>query len=163
MNTQSTKKSIKLNFFDILLIIFAVLVVAAAAAIFVYSGSHSTDRQTIEYTVLVKELPNELQIHAEPGQTVVDTIKLGTIGEYVSHEIKEAAYDEFDFVNEENVHGEYEDMYSAAFTFRADVEKTDASYLINNVRISVGAEVHFRTPYFVGFGYVTDVTEIPAE
>ena len=78
-------------------------------------------------------------------------------------EIREAAYDEFDFVNEKNVHGEYEDMYSAAFTFRADVEKTDASYLINNVRISVGAEVHFRTPYFVGFGYVTDVTEIPAE
>lgn len=164
MNTQNTKKSLRLNFFDILVIILVLLVIAGAAVLVAYSGSKSSDGiTTIEYTVLVKELPEEMKIKAEAGQTVVDTIRLGTIGEVVSFETAKAVYDGFDYNNEVTVHGEYDDLISASFTFRADAQKTESSYLIDGVRVSVGAEVHFRTPSFIGFGYVTEVRELPAE
>ena len=106
MNTQNTKKSLRLNFFDILVIILILLVIAGAAVLFAYSGSASSDGvTTIEYTVLVKELPEEMQIKAEAGQTVVDTIRLGTIGEVVSFDTAKATYDGFDYNNEVTVHG----------------------------------------------------------
>ena len=160
MNTQTKKPAIKLNFFDFLLIFLIILVLAGAGFLIAAGAAKPADHTTIEYTVLVKELPEEMNVTSEPGQSVVDTIKLGNIGEVVSYQIVPATFDAFDQDNKVTVHGTYEDLISAEFTFRADVEKTDASYLINNVRISVGAEVHFRTPDFIGFGFVTDVREI---
>ena len=164
MNTQNTKKSFKLNFFDILLIVLIVLVIGAAGAFLAFTAGRSDKNHTvIEYTVLVKEIPEQVQLHVEPGQTVVDTIKLGVIGETVSYEVEKATYDAFHYDEEITVHAEYDDIYNIAFTFRTQADKTDATYMINNVQIAVGAEVHFRTPYFTGYGYVTDVTEIEAE
>lgn len=164
MNTQTTKKSFKLNFFDILLIVLVVLIIGGAAAFLLLTGDSSEEtKTTIEYTVLVKDLPAEMQIHANPGETVIDTIWIGDIGEVVSVEKSPATYDAFDYENEVTVHAEYDDIYNAAFTFRTEAVKTDASYFIGYVRVSVGAEVHFRTPSFVGFGFVTDVKEVPAE
>ena len=163
MNTQNTKKSFKLNFFDILLIVLGVLIVAAVAVYFVVAGTGGSTDETktlIEYTVLVKDLPEEMQIHADPGDTVLSSIYFNPIGEVVSHEKTPATYDAFDYENETTVHGEYSDIYNVAFTFRDESVKTDASYFIGSVRISVGAEVHFRLPQFIGFGFVTDVKEI---
>ncbi len=160
MNTQTKKHTFKLNFFDFLLIFLVILVLAGAGLLIAAGAAKPADHTTIEYTVLVKELPEEMHVTSEPGQSVVDTIKLGNIGEVVSHKIVPATYDGFDQENNVTILGEYEDLIAVEFTFRANVEKTDASYLINNVRISVGAEVHFRTPDFIGFGFVTDVREI---
>ena len=164
MNTQSTKKSFKLNFFDILLIVLGVLIIAAVSVYFLVSNATGTTAEetktVIEYTVLVKDLPAEMQIHADPGETVQSSIYFNRIGKVVSHEKMPATYDAFDYENETTVHGEYSDIYNVAFTFRTESVKTDASYFIGHVRISVGAEVHFRLPQFVGFGFVTDVKEI---
>lgn len=163
MNTQTTKKPFKLNFFDILLIVLAVLIIGAGAALVIYKNSNPDETlTTIEYTVLVKDLPEEMQIHIEPGQPVLSTIWINEIGEVVSVEKEHAKYDAFDYENEQTVHAEYDDIYNAAFTFRVEATKTESSYIIDNVRISVGAEVHFRTPYFTGFGFVTEVNEVPA-
>ncbi len=163
MNTQTKKHTIKLNLFDFLLIFFVILVIAGVGILFAANASQPTDETVIEYTVLVKELPEEMHIFSEPGQSVVDTIKLGNIGEVVSCQIVPATYDAFDQENNITVHGVFDDLVSAEFTFRANAQITDASYLINNVRVSVGAEVHFRTPEFIGFGFVTEVREISAE
>ncbi|MBE6657017.1 MAG: DUF4330 family protein [Ruminococcaceae bacterium] len=164
MNTQTTKRPFKLNFFDILLIVLAVLIIGAAAALFIYSRNNLEEpRTTIEYTVLVKDLPEEMQIRTEEGQTVLSNIWLNDIGEVVSVDKKNAFYDAFHYEEERTVHAEYDDIYNAAFTFRVDAVKTESSYIIGHVRISVGAEVHFRLPYFVGFGFVTNVREIPAD
>ncbi len=163
MNTQTKKRTFKLNFFDFLLIILVVLILAGAGFLIAAGAAKPADHTVIEYTVLVKELPEEMHVTSEPGQSVVDTIKLGSIGEVVSYKIVPATFDAFDQDNNVTVHGVYEDLVSAEFTFRANAEKTDASYLINNVRISVGAEVHFRTPDFIGFGFVTEVREITEE
>ena len=164
MNTQTSKKAHRLNFFDLLLIVLAVLIIAGGAAFVVYQNSRTPENSTvIEYTVLVRDLPEEMNVRAEAGQTVIDTIRLGEIGEVVSLTMKPATYDAFDHTTETTLHGEYEDLNLAEFTFRADANKTESSYMINNVRVSVGAEVHFRTPTFIGFGYVTEVRELPAE
>ena len=163
MNTQNTKKSFKLNFFDILLIVLTVLVIAAVSIYFAVFGTDGSAKETktlIEYTVLVKDLPEEMQIHADPGAMALSSIYFNKIGEVVSHERTPATYDAFDYENETTVHGEYSDIYNVAFTFRSESVKTDASYFIGSVRISVGAEVHFRLPQFIGFGFVTDVKEI---
>jgi len=159
MNTQTRKVSFRLNFFDILLIVLAVLILTAGAALLIYNADSADDNTVIEYTVLVKELPEEIQIYAEPGQTVVDTVKLGTIGEVVSYEIVPATYDEYNLETMALVHGEYEDLISVYFTFRSEADKDADAYRIGNLDVAVGAQVFFRTPSFTGYGFVTNVTE----
>ena len=159
MNTQTRKTSFRLNFFDILLIVLAVLILTAGAALLIYNSDSADDDTVIEYTVLVKELPEEIQIYAEPGQTVVDTVKLGTIGEVVSYEIVPATYDEYNLETKALVHGEYEDLISVYFTFRSEADKAADAYRIGNLDVAVGAQVFFRTPSFTGYGFVTNVTE----
>ena len=161
MNEQMKKAPSRLNFFDIFLIILAVLIIAAAAFLFVRRAGNDSDETHIQYTVLVKELPQEIVIEVEPGESVVDTIKLGTIGEVVSFRIVPATYDAFNEETDTLVHGEYEDLISVSFTFEADAEKSETAYMVGNMRVAVGAQVFFRTPSFTGYGFVTDVTEIP--
>lgn len=160
MNEQTKKTSSRLNFFDILLMILAVLIIAAAAFLFARRAQNSADETHIQYSVLVKELPEEMVIKAEPGEPVVDTIKLGTIGEVVSFQIIPATYDEYNQETKELVHAEYDDLISVSFTFEADAEKSETAYMVGNMRVAVGAQVFFRTPSFTGYGFVTDVTEI---
>ena len=159
MNTQTKKPAIKLNFFDFLLIFLIILVLAGAGFLIAAGAAKPADHTTIEYTVLVKELPEEIQIYAEPGQTVVDTVKLGTIGEVVSYEIVPATYDEYNLETMALVHGEYEDLISVYFTFRSEADKDADAYRIGNLDVAVGAQVFFRTPSFTGYGFVTNVTE----
>ncbi len=160
MNEQVKKTPLRLNFFDILLIVLAVVIIAVGAALVIYSTAQSTDETRIQYTVLVKELPQEIVIKAQPGESVVDTVKLGTIGEVVSYEILPATYDELNHETNALVHGTYDDLISVSFTFAADAEISDHAYMVGNMRVAVGAQIFFRTPSFTGFGFVTDVTEI---
>ncbi|MBQ8577586.1 MAG: DUF4330 domain-containing protein [Clostridia bacterium] len=159
MNDQTKKAPVRLNFFDILLIVLAVLIVAAGAALVIFNTQSASDEVRIQYTVLVKELPEEIVIKAEPGESVVDTVKLGTIGEVVSYEVIKATYDEFNQETKALVHGTYDDLVSVYFTFAADAEKSDTAYMVGNQRVAVGAQIFFRTPSFTGYGFVTDVTE----
>ncbi len=160
MHEPVKKTQLRLNFFDILLIILAVLIIAAGAALVIYNAEQTSDEIRLQYTVLVKELPNEIVIKAEPGQSVVDTIRLGTIGEVVSYEIVPATYDEINRETNAIVHGVYEDSISVSFTFEASAVIVEDAYMVENVRVAIGSQIFFRTPSFTGFGFVTDVTEI---
>ena len=163
MNTQTTKKSFKLNFFDILLIVLAVLVIGAAALIFLAPEEGSGANQTpIEFTVLVRDVPAQMKIRTKAGDQVTNSIYLSKIGQITAVKRELAYYDAFDYTNDKAVHAQYSDIYNVAFTIRADAHKTDTEYVVGSTRVGVGAEVHFRTPNFVGYGYVTDVTEISA-
>ncbi len=160
MNEQTKKAPLRLNFFDVLLIVLAVVIIAVGAALVIYNTGRSTDETRIAYTVLVKELPEEIVIRAEAGETVVDTVKLGTIGEVVSYEIVPATYDELNQETNALVHGAYDDLISVRFTIAADAEVVNNAYMVGNMRVAVGAQVFFRTPSFTGYGFVTDVTDI---
>ena len=164
MNTQTTKKSFKLNFIDILLIVLAVLVIGAAAAIFLMpKDTVSENTVPVEFTVLVKDLPEQMNIRSKKGDSVIDSIWLGNIGTVVSVKKEPATFDAFNYENEITVHSQYSDMYNAAFTIRANVTETDSYYYVGQVRVAVGAEVHFRTPNFVGYGYITDLKVLSAQ
>ncbi|MBP3918280.1 MAG: DUF4330 domain-containing protein [Clostridia bacterium] len=158
MNEQ-IKKAPRLNFFDILLIIFAVVIIGVGTGFILLKSGRTSNETQIEYTVLVKELPKEIVIKATPGESVVDTIKLGTIGQVVSYQIVPATYDEFNQETHALVHGTYDDMVSVYFTFTATAKQSDNAYTVGNMRVAVGAQVFFRTPSFIGYGFVTDVTE----
>lgn len=161
MNTQTTKKSLKLNFFDILLIVLAVLVVVVAAVLFLPSGdADNTEKNPVEFTVLVKNLPEQMKIRTKKGDPVFDTIWLGEIGKITAVKREKATYDAFNYEKETTVQGQYADIYNVAFTIRADAVKTDSAFTVGNVRIAVGSEVHFRTQNFVGYGYITDVNDL---
>ena len=82
-------------------------------------------------------LPEEMVIKAEPGEPVVDTIKLGTIGEVVSFQIIPATYDEYNQETKELVHAEYDDLISVSFTFEADAEKSETAYMVGNMRVLI--------------------------
>ena len=164
MNTQTTKKSFRLNFIDILLIVLAVLVIGAAAAIFLMPQD-TADENTVpvEFTVLVKDLPKQMNIRAKQGDAVIDSVWLDSIGTVVSVKKEPAAYDAFNYETETTVHSQYSDIYHAAFTIRANVTEADASYYVGQIRVAVGSEVSFRTQNFVGSGYITDVKVLSAQ
>ena len=164
MNTQTTKKPFRLNFIDILIIVLAVLVIGAAAAIFLLPKD-TADENTIpvEFTVLVKDLPAQMKIRSKQGDSVIDSIWLGNIGTVVSVKKEPATFEAFNYENDTTVQSQYTDIYHAAFTIRANVTEADSYYYVGQVRVAVGSEVHFRTPNFVGYGYVTDVKVLSAQ
>ena len=164
MNTQTTKKIFKLNFFDILLVVLAVLVIGAASVIFLSARSSGTDATVpVEYTVVVKDIPAQMKIRTKAGENVYNTIQPANIGKITTVQRSLAYYDAFNHETETTVHAQYSDIYNVTFTVRADAQKTQSYYQVGNLKIGIGAEVHFRTSNFVGYGYVTSVTELPSD
>ncbi len=158
------RSSVRLNFFDIFLIVLTLLIISGAVVLLTArSSGTAADKTVVEYTVLVKELPADLVVHAKPGDTIIDTIKLGTIGTLVSFHSEPAQYEHYNQVEGVLNQGTYEDLVSISFTIRAEAEYTDDAYRIGGIRIAHGAQIYFRTPFFTGFGFITDVNPVGAQ
>ncbi len=164
MNTQNKKMPLRLNIFDVLLILLAVIIIAAGAVLVLYNpdaGDEEHPDKRVQYTVIVKDMPTDLVINTKPGDLAIDTVNLGPIGEVVSVNIIGAEFDAFNHETQSIVHGAYEDLISAEFTFETDVTHGDIAYQVGPVNIAIGAQIYFRTPSFLGYGYIIDIKDVP--
>ncbi len=151
------KKSARMNFFDVLLIILALLILLGGAALLIFRKTASADTTPVEYTVLVKREPSEMNVMIHPGDVVVDTIKLGELGHVVSSYTKPSEYEMTNLTEGTIVEGTYDDYMDIVVTIEADAAKTDGVYHVGTLKLAVGGYVYFRTPYFTGYGYITEV------
>jgi len=159
MNHQTAKKRIRLNFFDILLIVL-VAAIAALGCIFLFSRlSKTTNDVEIEYTITIKDVSTDIHIMATPGESIVDTIRLGTIGEVVSFTTEPCKYTGFDQETQTIVETELKDFVNVLLTIKANAQKNEDAYSVSGVRVAIGSQIYFRTPYYTAFGYVTEINE----
>ena len=80
MNEHAKKTHAGFNGFDLLLVILAALIIVAGVIFFFYRSGSQTETTPIRYTVLVKDLPKDMNVALEEGQNVVDTVRLYEIG-----------------------------------------------------------------------------------
>ena len=167
MKEKTLKAPGKFNFFDVLLIVLAVVIVLVGAFLIVRRYSNSLEQHetvSMRYTILVRGLPEEMNIHMEKGEEVTNTVLVRKLGNIESYEIVPSEYDEFNKETQTLVHGTYEDLRDVYITIVMDeVEKTEREYTANGATISIGAFLYFRTPSFLGSGYVTEIQEIPQQ
>ena len=160
MNNQTAKKRLRLNFFDILLIILAAIIVIFGG-IFLFSRfSKTTNDVQIQYTITIKDVSTDIHIMATPGESVVDTIRLGTIGEVVSFTTEPCKYTGFNQETQMTVTTELEDFVNVLLTVEASAQKNEDAYSVGGVRVAIGSQIYFRTPYYTAFGFVTEVKEL---
>ncbi len=161
MNEQTKKQQGKLNLFDFLVILLAALIVLAGAAFFVYRARQATDTIVpIKYTILVRDLRKEININLTEGQTVIETVKRNPIGKITACRITPATYDDFNHETHTLVHGTYDDIQNVYVTIETDAIKTDREFTVEGMTLAVGTTVYFRTPTFIGSGYVVNLTEL---
>ncbi|MCQ2433184.1 MAG: DUF4330 domain-containing protein [Clostridia bacterium] len=163
MNEQTKKTSGKFNFFDFLLILLAALIVFAAAAFFFWRSDSKDETVTIRYTVLVKDMDEKIAIDVREGQEVTDTVKHNHLGTVADHRIIQSDYDQYNEEEHTLVKGSYEDLQSIYVTIESEATVTDREYNVVGMKIAVGSIVYFRTPTFIGYGYVTDLTVVDAK
>ena len=155
-NTKTAKKGApKLNFFDVLIIILVAIALIVGGVFLLIRARQSTDTVSLQYTVVVKDLISDINIYLEPGQEVIDTVRLNSLGQVISHEVFPSTYNAYNEETGKDILGTYEDMNSVAIIIEATAVKADMSYKVNGVAISVGSPIYFRTPTFTGRGYVT--------
>lgn len=155
-NIKAAKKGApKLNFFDVLIIILVAIALIVGGIFLLIRARQSTDTVSLQYTVVVKDLISDINIYLEPGQEVIHTVRLNSLGHVISHEIFPSTYNAYNEETGKDILGTYEDMNSVAIIIEATAVKANMSYEVNGVAISVGSLIYFRTPTFTGRGYVT--------
>lgn len=164
MNEQTKKASGKFNFFDFLLILLVVLVIVGGAAFFFLRGDDaSEDSVRVRYTVVVKDLVDDINLNIHEGQDVTDTVRHNIIGKVTAVKTAPAVYDAYNQEAGELVHGTYEDLKYLYVTIEADAVSSDREYTVGGMTVAMGTLVYFRTPTFIGSGFVTAFDEIAAE
>ena len=156
MNKQKNKQGHRLNFFDILLVILLLVILSLAGIFFFMRPGKVADWVNVRYTVLVKNVPVTMHTNLEEGQNVINSVDMNPIGTVVKVEMKPCEYDQFNKIDGELYHGSHEDLINIAVTIETKAEETAKEFRIDNMHACIGTQIHFRTPGFVGYGYITD-------
>ena len=161
--TIGTKKG-KFNFFDALLILL-VLAVLAGGGYFVLrkrttSGTAEQKDLKIQYTVRYHLVPNVLKVHIKSGDTLYFTTDKSTAGTVLS--VREEPSVFTDFSTEENVFvtAPYPNCTEYYVTVEATAQKNGDSYTVNGTNLSVGKKLFLRTASFSSEADIWDLSEV---
>lgn len=164
MNTQQTQKTRrKLNAFDIVIIVL-LLAVAGAVIYFGVTGGgalfQKNDTVEILYTVRVREIPNDVVLTLDKGDTVIDSVKLYEVGNIESYTTEPSPFYGQNEEEKSTVLGTYPDVKDVYVTVRAEATKSEEKYDVNGMRVAVGTAIYLRTPHFAGYGFCSSVEEV---
>ncbi len=159
-----TKKKVRFNAVDVVIILLVLALIAAGLYLFVLRD-RGTDAVTgsetsrIEYVVEIKKVEEQYAGAVTAGQSVEDAVWRHMIGTVVGVEVTDYAESLFD--NETNTEKTaYLDGYvNMKITIEADAVETDAHFTVNGTVICVGELYSFRFPEFYGNGYCIMLTK----
>lgn len=161
-NSLYPQKRAKFNFIDTLIVLLILAVVAAVVYIFFLSGNDMTgETHTIQYTVVVRAVPNEYAENVKIGDSVVDSSQLYQIGTVVNYRYEPAKRETQDIVNGESVTATYENKSDLYITIEAKAT-LGTQYSIGGYEIGVGKTVYVRFPNLLPAegGYCKNLTVI---
>lgn len=159
-----TKRKLRVNLIDILILLILAAAVALVAVVFVGKRGEDpvaeTNIATIEYVVELKELDSNLQDTFAVGQTVEDSIERKIIGQLKAISKSDALEINFNYTTGEEEYSVMEGKVNLTLTVRAQAVETDTAFTVNGYEIRVGKQVSVYLPGFQGAGYCIGLTKL---
>ena len=159
-----TKRKLRVNLIDILILL--VLAGAVALVAYVFMGKEEdtpvarTGHTTIEYVVELKGLDSELQDTFAVGQTVEDSVERKIIGELKAVSKSDALEINFNYTTGEEEYSAMEGKVNVTLTIRAQAVESDTAFTVNGYEVRVGKQISVYLPGFRGAGYCIGVTKL---
>lgn len=161
MNANDKVKRRRFNFIDVLIILLVIAIIGVVAYLFLNNKIFSSDEKTeILYTIKIDRVKNELVSDIkklEKGQTITDSVRGYDLGKIEKVEITQAMANITNRSNGTISQAEIPDYSQIVITVRADSVEEPYGYDLKGYKIMVGAQVHFRTPYYISYGNCTSV------
>ena len=148
----------KINFIDILIVLFVVFALLFVVKYFSTSSKKANDAPTVSYVVELKSvIADSVEVFKE-GLDVKDSIKGGYLGKITKVEVKDNVE-----IRENTVDGKF---VKSTFPNKKDVYVTiegtpttfsDSDIMFANQSVKIGKVMYLKTKDFVGHGYVTGI------
>ena len=161
-NSLYPKKRAKFNVIDTLIVLLILLVVAAVVYVFFLDGLEDTgDIKTIQYTILVRAVPNEYVDNVKRGDHVVDSEQHYQLGTVVDYRYEPAKKETEDLENGSTALTTYENKSDLYITIEAEAT-LGTQFSIGGYEIGVGKTVYVRLPHLLppDGGYCKTLTVI---
>lgn len=161
-NSLYPKKRAKFNVIDTLIVLLILAVAAAVVYVFFLDGLENTgDVKTIQYTVLVRAVPNEYVNNVEVGDHVVDSAQHYQLGTVVDYRYEPAKKETENMAEGETSLATYENKSDLYITIEAEAT-LGTQFSIGGYEIGVGKTVYVRLPNLLPTegGYCKSLTVI---
>lgn len=159
-----TKRKLRFNFVDILIILILAAAVALVAVVFIggfgKESASETRPATIEYVVEIKNLDSSLQDTFAVGQTVEDAVERKIIGELKAVSKTETQQVNFNYTTGEEEYSVVEGRIDLTLTIRAQAEESDVSFTVDGYEVRVGKHISIILPGFQCNGYCIGLTKL---
>jgi len=158
------KKAYKFNIIDFILIVIIIAAVSVLAYVILGNDVLSSgENVTIVYSIEMALVKNEYIPAIEKivqGTPMTESVRFYNIGEVQSVKITDAYVNSMDLEAGVINQKPYPDYSKVVITVKAECKKEKVKYMVNGKNIMVGVQVHFRTPYFIGYGNCVSIEEV---
>ncbi len=158
-----TKRKLKFNAIDALIILLIAAVVFVLLYIFVLSenkdDSTAVNYKTIQYVVEVSNIEERFAESVKEGQAVQDAVKRKNIGTVVGVQPAEYRKSGFDYENNVQTTSLVENKISVKITIEAQAVDTERAFTVDGCEIRVGERYSLILPDMYAVGYCIDLIE----
>ncbi len=159
-----SKRKLRFNAVDALIILVIAAAVFVLLYVFVFSGrstqaSTEADHTTIRYVVELQNIDERLEEAVKKGQAVEDAVerkKLGTVSG-----VQAVPYEKitFDYENGRETVASVEGKITLKITIEAQAVETDRAFTVDGCEIRVGQQYSLILPDLYGYGYCTELID----
>ena len=161
MEKSTEKRRWRLNLFDVIFIVCALIV---AAVILVYSSRSGSGiiaptgaQETVLYTMeFRKMLPGTAEL-IKPGDTLVDKTERKPMGTVVSVTLQPSRFSEKNFITGDRVMSEIPDRTDAIVVVAGQATVTERNINVGGFMIRAGAKISVNGPLYNGSGFIIDI------
>ncbi len=158
-----TKRKLKFNAVDALIILLIAAVIFVLAYIFILSenkdDSTAENYKTIQYVIEVNNIEERFAESVKEGQAVQDAVQRKNIGTVVGVQPVEYRKSGFDYENNVETVSSVEDKITLKITIEAQAVDTERAFIVDGCEIRVGQRYSLILPEMYGVGYCVFLTE----
>ncbi len=159
-----TKRKLKFNAVDALIILLIAAVIFALAYIFVLSDNNNdgtaVNYKTIQYVVEVSNIEERFAESVKEGQTVQDAVERKNIGTVVGVQSVQYRKSGFDYTTNTETISSVENKIALKITIEAQAVDTERAFIVDGCEIRVGQQYSLILPEMYGVGYCVDLIDI---
>ncbi len=158
-----TKRKLKFNAVDALIILLIAAVVFVLLYIFVLSenkdDSTAVNYKTIQYVVEVSNIEERFAESVKEGQAVQDAVERKNIGTVVGVQPVEYRKSGFDYENNVEIVSSVENKITLKITIEAQAVDTERAFIVDGCEIRVGQRYSLMLPDMYAVGFCIDLIE----
>lgn len=158
-----SKRKLRFNAIDALIILVIAAVVFVLLYIFVFSGrgtqAAEVNYTTIQYVVEIQNIDEHLEDAVKKGQLVEDAVERKKIGTVSGTQAVPFEKITFDYENGHETTSAVDGKITLKITIEAQAVETDRAFTVDGCEIRVGQQYSLILPDLYCYGYCTEIID----